>query len=328
MSNERKNTADFHPWDSVEGLGWSVSQQHKRVARQMGGFERNHLGRDRISLATDIHRRYNRNSSSVFSGTDFPLVNFYSQTLLQSHDGGRESLSEYTPLGMDPLHRMVDISPHKPHIGIRRGLMDVNMRRSAISLAANENSSALIYPSKPSGQSSIESAIAKFAPLEHDYPDSKTAPMADAVSGVPVISPKAEPSSEVIARREQISSEAAQPGNNRSQSSVQRAISRQNSVLSQNNYGSQDNNVFQGEPAQFGGNEHWTGHTAHFAAPLVTINRKFSLSSGNRFEGLGLGRKITDRTVGTLSQQGFAADFIPASAVAKFAPLEHNYPDS
>jgi len=40
MSNERKNTADFHPWDSVEGLGWSVSQQHKRVARQMGGFER------------------------------------------------------------------------------------------------------------------------------------------------------------------------------------------------------------------------------------------------------------------------------------------------
>ena len=172
------------------------------------------------------------------------------------------------------------------------------------------------------------SAVAKFAPLEHDYPDSKTAPMADAVSGVPAISPKAEPSSEVIARREQISSEAAQSGNNRSQSSVQRAISRQNSVLSQNNYGSQDNNVFKGEPARFAGNELWTGHTPHFASPLVTVNRKISLSSGNRFEGLGLGRKITDRTVGTLSQQGFAADFIPASAVAKFAPLEHNYPDS
>ena len=77
------------------------------------------------------------------------------------------------------------------------------------------------------------SAVAKFAPLEHDYPDSKTAPMADAVSGVPVISPKAEPSSEVIARREQISSEAAQSGNNRSQSSVQRAVDRQNSSLSQ-----------------------------------------------------------------------------------------------
>ena len=164
------------------------------------------------------------------------------------------------------------------------------------------------------------SAVPKFAPQEHDYPDSKTVPMADAVSGVPVISPKAEPSSEVIARREQISSEAAQSGNNRSQNSVQRAISRQNSVLSQNNYGSQDNKVFQGEPARFGGNELWTGHTAHFTSPLVTINRKISLSSGNRFEGLGLGRKITGRTVGTLSQQGFAADYYPCKRSCEICP--------
>ena len=103
----------------------------------------------------------------------------------------------------------------------------------------------------------------------------KTAPMADAVSGVPVISPKAEPSSEVIARREQISSEAAQSGNNRSQNSVQRAISRQNSVLSQNNYGSQDNNVFKGEPARFVGNELWTGHTPILHPRLLQSTVKF-----------------------------------------------------
>ena len=145
---------------------------------------------------------------------------------------------------------------------------------------------------------------------------------------VPAISLKAEPSSEIIARQEQISSEAPQAGNNRSQSSVQRAISRQNRVLSQNHYTPRDNSVFQGEPARFVGNELWTGHTAHFASPLVTVNRKFSLSSGNRFEGLGLARKIGGHTVGTLSQQGFAADFIPASAVAKFAPLESYHPDS
>ena len=161
MSNERKNTADFHPWDNVEGLGWSVSQQHKRVSRQMdGNFERNHLGRDRVSLAADIYRRYDRNSSSVFSGADFPLVNFFSQTSLQSHDGGRKSLSQYTPLGAESLHRIVDISPHKPHIGIKPELMGVNMHRSAISLAANENSSALIYPSMPAGQSSIAASNA------------------------------------------------------------------------------------------------------------------------------------------------------------------------
>jgi len=63
---------------------------------------------------------------------------------------------------------MVDISPHKPHIGIGRGLMDVNMRRSAISLAANENSSALTYPSKPFGQgSTITSDATMLSRMPH-----------------------------------------------------------------------------------------------------------------------------------------------------------------
>ena len=172
------------------------------------------------------------------------------------------------------------------------------------------------------------SAVAKFAPLEHNYPNTKTAPMADAVSGVPVISPKAEPSSEVIARQEQIPSEAAQPGNKRAQSSVQRAINRQNNMLSHKHYEPRDNNIFKGEPSGFAGNAPGTGHASYFGAPLVTVNRKFALSSGNRFEGLGIGRKIADLTAGTLSQQGFAADFVPASAMTKIAPREHYYPDS
>jgi hypothetical protein len=92
--------------------------------------------------------------------------------------------------------------------------------------------------------------------------------MADAVFGVPAISTKAEPAFEVIARREQVLSEAAQVGDNCSQSSVQRAINRQNSVLSRNHSGSQDNKLLQGEPAQFGGNELWTGHTDH--VPVVS----------------------------------------------------------
>jgi hypothetical protein len=170
-------------------------------------------------------------------------------------------------------------------------------------------------------------AVAKFAPLEHYNPDGKTASMADAVSGVPAISRKAESSSGIIARQEQILSEAAQPGNNRSQNSVQRAVNRQNNVLSRNNYGSQDSNALKGKPAPFAGNELWTGHTSHFASSPITVKRKFSLSAGRRFEGLGIGRKIADRTVGTLSQQGYAADFIPANAAAKFAPLEHYSPD-
>jgi hypothetical protein len=50
---------------------------------------------------------------------------------------------------------------------------------------------------------------------------------------VPVISPKANPSFEVVAQRKQESSEAAQPADNRLQSTVQRAVGRQNSSLSQ-----------------------------------------------------------------------------------------------
>ncbi len=407
MSNERKNTADFHPWDSVEGLGWSVSQQHKRAAGHMGGYiEQSHLGQNRVSLATDLYRRYNRNSLSVFSGADFPLVNAFAHTSLQSDSGGRESLPQYSSLGLEPLHRMVNVSPHRLHIGGKHGLTDIKLRRSAIGLAADQNSSMLIYPSKPSVQSStvtsnatrlsriphssyvqayisgqaiihrktgvipeksslenslpamdthtsgghfsylvqrvvdrqsqkdfilnpaFETPVARFALLEHYNADSKTAPRADAVSGVPAISLKAEPSSEIIARQQQISSAAAQSGNNRSQSSVQRAISRHTGLLFQKHYEPCDNNVFKGEPSRFAGNELWTGNTLHFASPFVTVNRKFSLSSGNRFEGLGLGRKIADRAVGTLSQQGFAADFIPASAVARFALLEHYNADS
>ncbi|MFZ2168858.1 MAG: hypothetical protein WAW61_04380 [Methylococcaceae bacterium] len=173
------------------------------------------------------------------------------------------------------------------------------------------------------------SAIAKLAPLEHSYPGSKTAPIVNSASRFPAISPKAEPSSEMKAWQQQISPEAAVSlGDNRLQSSVQRAVSRQNSVFPQNQYQHLENNVVTGEPLRFFGNQPWTRHTDHFSSPLITINRKFSLSSGNRFESLGLGRKIAGHTVGTLSQHGLAADFIPASPVTKFAPLEHNFPAS
>ncbi|MDD5320655.1 MAG: hypothetical protein PHD43_08620 [Methylococcales bacterium] len=407
MSNERKNTADLHPWDSVEGLGRSVSQQHKRAARHMGGYiEQSHLGRNRGSLAADLYRRYHRNSLSFFSGADFPLVNAFAHTSLQSDSRGRESLPPFSSLGLDPLHRMVNVSPHRLHIGGKHGLMDIKLRRSATGLTANQNSSMLIYPSKPSAQSStvtsnatslslmphsssmlahtseqaiihrktgviteksslenslpamdthpsgghfsylaqrvvdrqsqrdfilnpaFETPVARFALLEHYNADSKTPPKADAVSGVPAISLKAEPSSEIIAREQQISSAAAQSGNNRSQSSVQRAISRHTGLLCQTHYEPRDNNVFKGEPSRFAGNELWTGNTLYFASPFVTVNRKFSLPSGNRFVGLGLGRKIAGRIVGTLSQPGYAADFIPPSAITKLALLEHYNADS
>jgi hypothetical protein len=403
MNNENNVTVDSSTWNSSQGLGFSVLQRHNKAIRQPGSdLARNHLGRDRISLAADIYRRYNRNSSSVIGGADFPHVNFFSQTSLQSHGRGRENLSQYKPLGMEPLHRMVNISSHSPHIGGKRGLTDIKIRRSSIDLAANQNSSMLIYPSKSSDQSSraasnttvldrmpdsshisehaiirgragvigekssvdnsfivmdtntnkghfpsliqrvvdrqsrkgfilnpvFEGSIARFVPLQHDYAVRKTASMVVADSEFPAISTKAERSSEMIVRQQQISSAVDQSGDNRSQSFVQRAISRQNSVLSQNNYGFHDNNVFKGESARFAGNELWPGHTAHFAYPLVTVNRKFALSSGNRFEGLGIGRKIVGHAVGTLSQQGYAADFIPESAVTKNSPLEYNYADS
>ncbi|WP_292986909.1 hypothetical protein [Nitrosomonas sp.] len=352
MNNEKNNTTGSRPWNGSQSLGFSVLQRHKKVLRQQDSdLVANHLGRDRISLAADIniYRRYNRSNSSAICRADFPLFNFFSQASLQSLGSSRKFSSQNTPLRMNAIHRLVDAPPHnKPHIGMKRGLAGVNIPCAAISLAANENSSVLISPSKSSDQSFIvapNSAMLKRVPnssymqahiskpvivrrrtgggkgrksshgksfliaknsntnkgnlpglvqrvvgrqsqkrailssvsgnsgdrftlLDHNYVDDKMASMADSDFELAAINAKAEPSSGLNTRQQQISTEAGRSGSNRLQNPVQRAIVRQDSGLAQKHYESRDNNIYKGKAAAFSRSAPGAKHTSHFASPL------------------------------------------------------------
>lgn len=160
MNNENNDTAGSSSWNSSQGLGFSVLQRHNKAFGHPGGdLVRNHLGRNRISLAADIYRRYHRNSSLV-SKYDFPFVNFFSRASLRTPDGDGESLSQYTPLQRTDIK-----TPFKPDLGINYGTTNAKAHRYSNNTATEQNSSTLSNTSKPSTFEAVSN------PLSHSsYP--------------------------------------------------------------------------------------------------------------------------------------------------------------